>query len=370
MGVRPLEPADLPALAELHVEVYGTFTATPEVIRRGYVERWPALSADSAGSDAVSPSLVFELDGAIVGYVLVGRQPAVFRDERIWVASTSHLTVHPDARASLAAIHLMRAIAAGPQDLTYIDRSNETGRQALRAAGFEQVPAYSLRWEKQLRPGRRFARRLALRLPRGSDAVIGAVARSEDSLPNVLRRRALAELPPAPEVLQTESLTIDHVVVAGPRLLERFELHSDVSDRETIAAQWRLLEAARPQSRFVRRALVSRRGDVVGWYIVDIDDIGFAEVIEFASLPQQHRAAKLVMLHDLMEHDVVITQGNLHPENLYDTDSLGGTVITEHATTSVSARDDALLEAFRRNRASLNAVEGEFLIDPTAAVER
>ncbi len=219
-GVRPIETKDLPKLTEVHLAAFGEYGNTRDEITRGYEVKLPELLLADPDAEHASPSLVFEQDGDVVGFELVLCRPVVFRGERLWCATTSHLGVVPDARASLAGIHLLRAATDGPQDLTYVDRSNAAGRQALKAAGFEQIPAASLRWELTLRPGAELSRRVANRLPRGA-GLLGKVAeRVESAGPEAVRKRSVADLPPLPKTLSSEPLTIDTVMAVGPRLLE------------------------------------------------------------------------------------------------------------------------------------------------------
>ena len=158
--VRPATPADLRQMAEIDLTEGVTPGHTEDDVRRAYDEVVPELVFDQPYADHASPSLVFEHEGTVVGFVLVGCQPVVFGGERRWLAVTSHLGVLEEARSTLAGVHLLRAVTDGPQDLVYVDRSNEAGRTALQAAGFEQFPTHSLRWSKLLRPGASAARRV------------------------------------------------------------------------------------------------------------------------------------------------------------------------------------------------------------------
>lgn len=367
-GVRPLSNDDLPRLAEIHLAAFGHVGNTPAEVERGYVDLLPSVFLDHSDTDHASPSLVFEHEGAVVGFVLVTSRQVRHGDDRIWLASTSHLAVDPEARASLAAIHLMRAITEGPQDLTYVDRSNEASRATLQAAGFVPMPNYSLQWKRMLRPGVSASRRLADRFGGRADFLVGLGRRAESAMPDSLRTRAVPDLPQRPPTLSSVPLTIDHVVTAGPRLMERYELRPLFNDSAVIEREWDLHARARPNSLVARTALVSRRGDVVGWYIADIDADGVAQVLQFVARPEHQRAVFVSMLHDLDEREVDEAIGDLPMSLLYDVEGTGCRLSSDLATTSVHASDDRLIELFRHNRAWLSAIEGEFLLNPPAAV--
>lgn len=369
-GVRPLTVADGARLAEIHIAAFGHLGATEDAIDRGYRDMLPRLLLDNPDADRAAPSLVFEHDGVIVGFVLVACHPVVFRGERRWLATTSHLGVLPEARASLAGIHLLRATVAGPQDLTYADRSNTAGRQALRAAGFEQVPASSLRWTKTLRPGVSLSQRIATRLPAGSDLLVRTARRAERSLPAPVRARAVADLPPVPTTLGSEPLRVDHVTAAAPDLLAGADLHPVLTDAAHVERAWALIRAARVNSTIVASAVLSRGGggDVVGWYIVDIAEGGVADVVQFIALPAFRAGALLLLLHDLRGRGVVSASGDLPLSMLYDADGLGCRTTAADAATSVHTDDPGIAAAFRHDRVWLSAIEGEYLMDPPAAV--
>ena len=369
-GVRPLETKDLPKLTDVHFAAFGDYGPTREEVDRGYQVKLPELLLADPDNAHASPSLVFEQDGDVVGFVLVNCRPVLFRGERLWCATTSHLGVLPDARASLAGIHLLRAATEGPQDLTYVDRSNAAGRQALKAAGFEQIPADSLRWEKMLRPGADLSRRVGNRLGRGAGLLAKVTERVETAGPDAVRKRTIADLPPLPKTLASEPLTIDTVMSAAPGFLVGVELHPDFSERDRLERQWDLLAKARANSTIVSRSVTNRKGDVVGWYIVDINHLGDADVVQLLATPAQQRAVMLAMLHELREREVVRVEGDLPLSMLYDAEMLGCRPTAADATTSVKTANTDVLEAFRRGAVWLSALEGEFLMDPPAAVPR
>ncbi len=369
-GVRPLESDDLPRLVEVHLATFGHVGNTRDEIERGYIDKLPSVFLEHSDADHASPSLVFEHEGSVVGFVLVVSRQVRFGDERIWLASTSHLAVDPSARSSLAAIHLMRAITEGPQDLTYVDRSNAASRATLQAAGFEPMPNYSLRWRRVLRPAVSASQRLAGRLGGRAEFLVGLGRRADASLPERIRSRTVAELPKRPPTLSSVPLTIDHVVTAGPALMSGYDLHPIFGDASVVEREWNLHALARPNSLVNRTAVVSRRGDVVGWYIDEIEDDGWARVLQFVARPEHRQAVFVSMLHDLDEREAVDVVGDLPLDLLYDAEVAGCRLSSDTATTSVHASDDRLLEVFRRNRAWLSAIEGEFLLNPPAAVRR
>lgn len=367
-GVRPLESKDLEQLTDIHFATFGDYGPTREQVDRGYQVKLPELILEHPDAEHAAPSLVFEQDGKVVGFVLVAVRAVQFRGERLWSATTSHLGVLPDARASLAGIHLLRAASDGPQDLTYVDRSNAAGRQALKAAGFEQIPSYSLRWEKMLRRGADVGRRLGNRFERGAGLLAKVADRVESAGPEAVRKRAVAELPPLPKTISSQPLTIDVIMASSATFLDGVDLHPDFSDRDRLERQWDLIAKSRVNSTIVSNAVLNRKGDVVGWYIVDINGYGDADAVQFLAAPAQQRSVLLAMLHELRDRGVVRVAGDLPLSMLYDAEMLGCSPMATDAATSVKTSNPDIVDAFHRGAVWMSAIEGEYLMDPPAAV--
>jgi len=367
--VRPLEERDLPRLAEIHLSAIGHVGNTVEEVERGYIETVPELVLNRAYAEFASPSLVFEHDGIVQGFVLAGCQPAVFAGERVWVGSAGHLTVEPEARSSLAGIHLLRALCDGPQDLLYIDRSNTQGRMALKAAGFEQFPERSLRWSRVFSSaalqGQRVAQLFDLPWKPAMDgaARVGYWARR-------VARKPRFDLPDLPKATSVVALTPEHVLEVAPKAMTRFDLHPEFSDESQLTQSWDFMAKTRPNSTFVMHAVVNRRGTPVGWYIVDIDTHGFGDVVQMVGVVGQERLVLLHLLHEARRAGAVAVEGDLSLDMLFDVDDFDCEISAERTAKSVHSRDPKLVDAFRSGRAFLTQLEGEFLLWPPASVPR
>ena len=111
-------------------------------------------------------------------------------------------------------------------------------------------------------------------------------------------------------------------------------------------------------------------GDLVGWYFADITSDGYADVFQLAARPEHRRAAMITLLHDLDDRGVVDVSGDAPLELLFDLEGLGCQLTTNRATTAVHTSDPGILAAFRANRVWLSALEGEYLLNPPAAVRQ
>ncbi len=366
--VRGLRIDDLPRLADLHCQSYVLGDQRPEEIQRAYVEYAPKV-APGVGDEDLSPSLVFEDSGVVLGFVLVAQRSALFRGQPIRVVSTSHLTVAPDARSTLAAVHLLRAVADAPHDLVYVDSSNTVGRGALKAAGFTQVPEYSLRWEFTFRRGADLGKRLGRRVGLRSDKVLSALDRAVAATPEKARLRVSSNVIDPPKGLSTTPLTPELVVSASPGLVQDLELHPDFSDAVAIENDWRRLEALRPKSTIVAEA-VTHKDRVIGWYLVDIADSGTATVVALVTNGRYQRNVLACLISSMSHRGVISVEGRATIDMVFDLDDLKCRLRTLNASTSVHASNDDLVDCFRRRDAYLTMLEGEFLINPPEALPR
>lgn len=368
-SVRPVEARDLRRLAEIHLAVFGAYPSTEEQVMTAYTEKATHIVGPSAFSAHASPSLVFEDAGAVTGFVLVGCQPVVFAGERRWAASTSHLAVLPEARSSLAAVHLLREVTKGPQDLVYVDQSNAGGRAALRAAGFEQFPGYSLRWKKVLRRGALRGRQIASRTTKlSATRVVELANQAETWAPERLRNAFVADLPDKAKRVTTAPLTPEHVWEVASQVVSGFDLHSVFDDPEHLTQNWETLSKRRPNSVIKTKAVVTDRGATVGFFILEKDRVGNGNVIQMAALPRHRQAVLLTIFHEAMTAGALVVHGDLELDMLYDVHDVGGDVECHESTTSVYSDDPKVLETFLQGRALLSLIEGEFLLSPTEMV--
>jgi hypothetical protein len=384
--VRPLAADDLPEVARIHIDAFGTDGRTPSDVERAYVEIFPKLypvdEETQCGEGPTSPSLVLDGGDRLEGFVCVGRRAFTLEGSRRWAAVTSQLAVTESARGSLGAIKLLRAVFDGHQDLTLADRSNPAGRKTLKAAGAEQFPAYSIRWEKVLAPNRLLASRVIGKLP-SSPAPVGSLMaslvapgveaasqRSGDRLGRRLLVRGHDTIPEPPSTLRSVDLTVDDLVVNGPSVLAAggIELGPDLGDAELVACDWRRIDDARPNGPTIRTGVTTKRGRFVGWYIVHLADSGRAEVVQFAALPEAQPGVLACLFRDIAAKGAITVRGDLSPQVAFDLSDLGCSLRTGHAALSVQSPHDEILDTFRRGSAFVSGVEGEYLLDPIAAV--
>lgn len=274
-----------------------------------------------------------------------------------------------EARSTLAGVHLLRAVTDGPQDLVYVDRSNEAGRLSLQAAGFEQFPTHSLRWSKLLRPGASAARRVATRLPLPVGRALDVARQLEGAGPQRLQQRTTVALPALPKTISTQPLTAEGVAGASAQITAGYDLHSELEDIAHLESLWAIMDRSRAVGDVVSSMVVNRRGDVLGWYLAHINNMGTADVAQLYAVPAHAKVVLLQLLHDMPARGAVEVEGDLPMSLLYATSDLDCEITAVDAATSVFSRDPKVLQSFRDDRALLSQLEGEYLIRPLAGVQ-
>ena len=139
-------------------------------------------------------------------------------------------------------------------------------------------------------------------------------------------------------------------------------------DLAEVARRLELVRRWRPNSTIVAKAVLTRRDDVVGWYIADINGSKDADVLEFIAAPAHGRTVMLSLFHDLVANDTIRATGDLPMSLLSDADMLGCQVLTENAATLVTSSNPDVIDAFRRGSVWMGALEGEFILDPPSAI--
>ena len=367
-GVREYVAEDLERLAPVYLPLHANDKQSPAAVKAAYDKNFPRLFRNPLDPTVDSPSLVYEEDGEIHGMVAVASRPFLLEGERVTGSVTTVLVVTEQGSRSLAGVRLLREVFDGPQDFTFTDQSNVAGRRTLRASGALNLPSYSLRWVKSLRPGAAKARGLAKRMPAGiapsPETLLERYGRYEGQLPDRLRSRAIAALPDPPEGLRRAPLTVDDVVTHGPGLFAPFDLHPDVRDEATVRWQWDLLDIGHSPDRLAKVAVWSKRDKLLGWYLLHVDAEGTGEVIQIVAGDESMERVLTLLFHDARAMGAITVRGDVAPHLVFALSDLGCTFRTRVSATSVHSRNDDIVDAFRRGSAFISGLEGEGPLNP------
>src|SRR6185503_14067880 len=100
------------------------------------------------------PSWVVEDAGRVVGFYLLMPRPMSLHGRSLVAAVGCQIAVDPAPRYALAALKLLQACLAGPQDLTFADGAHERSRRMWLAIGGQAPALLNLVWTRLLRPAR------------------------------------------------------------------------------------------------------------------------------------------------------------------------------------------------------------------------
>ncbi|NOS99179.1 MAG: GNAT family N-acetyltransferase [Phycisphaerales bacterium] len=259
--VRPFEPDDVPAVADLYMRAYRRVdrSASPE-LRRYVME---AFLTDPWRRLDVSPSLVHEgRDGRTTAFLGAHPRRFIVAGREITASAMGQMMVDPNARRSGIARRLGQAMIAGPQALTFGTTASAEAAMLWRSLGFWNPAASGMTWRRTLErpprfPSRRwFAERLA-----AGDRRFGSAT---------LAVRAMIG---AEEWCGLTRLFADDRHVS-PNL-----------DDDHARWIWSLLGQSRQKGR-AQGWVVERRGfGTIGWWVGLLDDAGRFRVLDTAVTP-------------------------------------------------------------------------------------
>jgi hypothetical protein len=377
--MRPLEPGDIPAVANLYERVIrsGGATASPELV--SYFER--TLLA-SPWTDAEIPSLVYlDREGRIVGFLGSHVRRLTLGDRSIRLACSGQLVVEPDARHIAAGALLLRKYLAGPQDLTITDGATIRVRRIWDKLAGETAGPTSLNWTRLFRPWRFAVERallfLALRAqspdereglppreggPRSARAVarmLGPLWSLLDGITSLLAGPILRPRKPDTVVEPlTPAAVLEHMAALAPRL----RLYPSY-DREYLEWLFRELAATRTRGTFVAHLVRGGDGRALGWYVYYLKSGGISQVLQIvAANTEDARAVIRNLFHHARQRGSVALQGRLEPR-LMEPLSRQGCILRYGGGALTHSRDPEVLAALASKDTLLTRMEGEWWME-------
>jgi len=357
LRLRTLAEDDLPAVARLHARVY-----------RGHA--WPAPEAcaayfrsvlfDGPWRDRELPSWVVEDGGGIRGLYAVLPRRMRFRGRWLRVAVGCQFMVDPERRGGLAALQLLKACLAGPQDLTFADGATEDAARLWLGLGGAAALLYSMHWVRPLRPARHA---VSMARDRGMLAPpLAAVARPFAAAADA----CVARLRPNRDILATdgaEDAALDAATMCAhlPEMMERAALRPDYEPREL---GWLLEQAAAMKRHGALRARLVRdqSGAPAGWYLYYVRTGAVAEVLQIAARAGSFDFVLRHLLADAWRQRATAVRGRLDPRYAQELSYRHCWLRRDGAATLVHARDPQIVAAIQRGDAFLSRLEGEWCL--------
>ena len=129
-GIRPFGEEDLPDVAELHRRVMTPDAAADVVWMRTYRDYFRDVFLSDAALKAGLPSLVYQREGLIRGFLGVMPRRMHFHGKPVLAAVCSQFVVDPAERGQ-AGLQMLKQCFSGDQDLSITD---EAGLEQVRVA--------------------------------------------------------------------------------------------------------------------------------------------------------------------------------------------------------------------------------------------
>ena len=358
--IRQMTRKDVQQLPALHSQ--GTETQEKrETSHIALTELFPRLYFDHPWSDGTIDSLVSEDgDGRINGMMGVIRRPMQFEGRQVQMAVCSELYVHPSSRSSMVGIQLVRHFLNGSQDISFTDISNSKSRMIWERLKGAVAPFYCINWIRPLRPAQFL---LAIgrerKLSRTLTAAGAPMAKLMDRL--IASRRARPSL--AQPALRAEPLT--------PSLFaEQFDALTGTNrlqpEYDTASAFWtwsRLDYLFRDSGLSRQVAVRNHRGQLLGWYIYQVQRGGIGKVAHIAARDAAIGQVLQHLFDDAAEQGAAGLMGRLQPNYTQALSDAGCLFRPRSTYTLAHSRNPELLQPFLDGRAFLTLIEGEACLD-------
>jgi len=354
--VRPFTESDIEQVGDLHRRGFGISGAvTPELVSK-YRTYFSEVFLNNPWNTDGSAALVYEEnDGTISGFLGSVIRPMLFKGERIRVRIGTQFIVDPPRRG-FAGLKLLRALFAGPQEVTIGDEGNVQSRGLWEAFGGSALPLYSMHWHYPLRPCEA-ARRAVMgfsRVPRFVPRMAAPFARALD-----------AAAAPVLSML-TRNRTVEFIEEEpSPKELARCMAEAATSlrpDYDERTLDWVLsrAKALRPSAVPVSKLLRTDAGQIAGWYVCLATRGGAGEVLQLYANPGFEKQVLDRLFEDAGAQGVAVVSGRMEPGMMQAFSDRRCILQCGPEWVLVRSSRPDLLEALTKGDALLSKLEGEW----------
>ena len=356
--IRPLEAADIPAVASLFQRVFRDRDKSPPPSLAAHLRRH---FLESPGCDPEIASLVHVAgEGEISGFIGVNVLPMTHEGRKLRGAVCGSFMVEHGDSDPMAGARLLKTFLAGPQDLSFSETASEvTARMWIKLRGVA-LPQYSLDWVRMIRPSG-FMLELASSRIRAAK-VFAPVARRIDRFLCERMRGDELRWSRVPATWSIKGLKVAEIDQAGfaamiEPLTQSFAIRPDWG-KEQLA--YIMAEAAeKPHyGEAVFASVSAPSGTPIGAFFYHLRHGGVARVLQLLAAPGQAGAVIDCLIGHAASRGAVGLRGRTQPA-LFEA-MLGRRIAFTHLASSlVYAREQALVEAYLASRGFFNGLAGE-----------
>jgi len=305
------------------------------------------------------PSWVVEDAGRLVGFYLLMPRPMSLRGRTLVAAVGCQIAVDPAPRYALAALKLLQACLAGPQDLTFADGAHERSRRMWLAIGGQAPALLNLVWTRLLRPAR-----YAVSLLEDQGIVAPWLART--TRPLTAPADALAVRLKWNRCLSGNDKLIERDLDAST-MLANLSLFMNgralLPIYESKSLAWVLEHAARKTSLgYWRARAVELKGQMLGWYVYYVQQGRVSEVLQIAARDGTFEVVLRSLLADAWRQGAAAVRGRVDPRYIDELSAHHCWFRREGTSVLVHSRHEEVLDALRRGDTFLSRLEGEWYL--------
>jgi len=362
MSVRALTESDIPQVADLYWNYMrrreGSAPAALRELMRELLWSNPFI-------DGSPPSLVYAVDGRVVGFMSASLRRMSLNGEPIRVLFGGNLVVHPEFRSGLAVPRLLETFLKSDFDLSITDSANDISKKILVRMGHTLIPALNIHWSRPLQPTRYAVYTMS---PRSSKSMTWAGMRLAtrpfcavaDSMATRLSFSPFCQ--PKPR-LQGADLDIPTLVWCREEFRKGYSVWPDYDERRL---EWILSFMQRIPSRGMLRKIVLRdeKQKVVGWYIYYVKPGSVGEVVQVGGAPKLTKDILDHLFYDAWRQGVIALHGTVDSRRMPDFSDKGCVFTCRGGWTVVAVRKPGLLELLERGDWFFSRLDGEWALDP------
>jgi hypothetical protein len=344
-------------MVHLHQTVFDTVARARAGGRDAYHAYFRDVFLEGPSQDPSLPSLAYEEDGRVVGFIGVIPRRLTMSRRQLQAAISSQFIVDPTCRVGLVAVTLAKAFLDGPQDVSISDEANDTARRIWEGLGGKASLLHSLYWTRPLRPVR-----YALSLMRGRSrlrllaAAAGPLAPVIDAIAMRMFNSHLYQAKPG--VSAVDELTEQTVLACLPMFVGAGALRVEY-DEPTL--RWVLDRAHRRRANDIFRAAVIRNHQrIIGWYLFHVDDSRTAHVLQIVADPAAIGDVLDHLFHQAAVQGAAAVSGRLEPRFVQALSDKYCVLHRRGPWVLLHARRPELLHSFERGDAVFSPLDGEW----------
>jgi hypothetical protein len=356
--VRPLEAADVPAVAAMFQRMLRNIRSPPPAALVDYMGRF--YLEETARGDGITSLVHVDDAGRVSGFVGVHALPMTIGGRPLLAAICGSLMVDGRDRDPMAGARLLKAFVDGPQDLSFSETANEVSTRLWTRLRGVVLPQYSLDWVRVIRPA---AFVVDLATGRGGPArMLKPAAAAFDGL---FRRRVkpgdrrwtaatAGGVPGAACVSQIDRTRFAALVEP---LTEQFALRP--AWREMPLDGMLADAAAKPDlGDLVLAGVAAPSGAAIGAFAYHARPGGIGRVLQVLARPGQAGTVVDSIVDDAARRGLSGLRGRTQPA-LLEAMLTRRIAFVPVASTVVHARDAEIMQALKGSQAFLNGIAGE-----------